>query len=150
MVLFLLLLIIHFQTWASFTEESNLWTYSEINKSHPVLTNADEKKIIQLREEISSKIKKKFSLEIILTPKINAYATLDDSGNPKVNITYGMYKHNKMNVNVLKLLVCHELGHAFGGLPKQNRGNSELKSWSTAEGQADYYSILECAKKLSL
>ncbi|MBD63840.1 MAG: hypothetical protein CME62_01425 [Halobacteriovoraceae bacterium] len=150
MKLFLLLCILHSQTWASFSEESGLWSYTEKNKSQLILTEADEKKIALLKQEISSQIKKNFSLNIVLSPQINAYATLDDSGNPKVNITYGMFSHNKMNNNVLKLLVCHELGHAFGGLPKQNRGNSELKSWSTAEGQADYYSILECAKKLQL
>lgn len=43
----------------------------------------------------------------------------------------------------LELILCHELGHHLGGTPLASR-----QGWSSSEGQADYYSTLECAKEL--
>lgn len=55
----------------------------------------------------------------------------------------GMLAHPKMNPNAFRLLVCHELGHAFGGPPMKSR-----TGWSSTEGQADYYSAKFCARNL--
>jgi hypothetical protein len=44
--------------------------------------------------------------------------------------------------------MCHELGHHFGGAPKNFRGRSERRSWSSAEGQADYFASNKCMPKL--
>lgn len=107
-------------------------------------------KSMTLQHQMSTQIELPFSLSIISSPDINASASIDDVGNPVVQITEAMFHHPKMNPNAIMLLICHELGHVFGGVPKQMRGRSSQRSWSTAEGQADYYSILFCAKKLKL
>lgn len=79
---------------------------------------------------------------------INAYATRDEHDNPVINITGGMAGHPNLSVDGLALVICHELGHFLGGAPKKNRGRTTLKSWSSAEGQADYYATSYCIKKL--
>ena len=48
------------------------------------------------------------------------------------------------------LLFCHEIGHFRGGAPFKNRGRSQKLSWSSAEGQADYYSTAICLKDFAV
>lgn len=40
-------------------------------------------------------------------------------------------------------VICHEIGHHFDGFPKQIGS-----SWSSFEGQADYFSTLKCMKEV--
>ena len=77
----------------------------------------------------------------------NAYATWTKDNKPQIVFTKGVLNHNLMNKNVLMLLICHELGHFYGHSPKQKRGRSNKESWSSAEGQADFYATAVCMKK---
>src|SRR5690606_4595293 len=79
---------------------------------------------------------------------INAYASLDMEDNPIINITGGMLTHPEMTSDAIGLIICHELGHFYGGSPKKLRGRSTKRSWSSAEGQADYFATAHCMKKL--
>ncbi len=47
--------------------------------------------------------------------------------------------HKYLTTDGLAMVACHEIGHFLGGEPKKLRGRSNKKSWSSAEGQADYY-----------
>lgn len=78
----------------------------------------------------------------------NAYASFDDEGAPYVLLTEGMINHRMMNQDSVNLVICHELGHFLAGSPKKNRGRSQKKSWSSAEGQADYFATAYCMKAL--
>lgn len=80
--------------------------------------------------------------------EVNAHATLDEDGTPKIIITGGMARHPEMNNDGLAFIFCHEAGHPFGGAPKQLRGQSQLRSWSSAEGQADYFAATKCLPTL--
>jgi hypothetical protein len=77
----------------------------------------------------------------------NAYATRDMQDNPIIRITGGMMRNPHLNSDGMALILCHELGHFLGGEPKKLRGSSTKKSWSSAEGQADYYATAVCLKK---
>ena len=55
----------------------------------------------------------------------------------------GVLKTNKISDDVLSLIVCHELGHHLAGYPFKDDSN-----WSSAEGQADYFSTHACAPRL--
>lgn len=81
-------------------------------------------------------------------PAVNAYATHDDNDNPVINITGGMLGHDLLTQDGLAIILCHEVGHFLGGEPKKLRGRSTKKSWSSAEGQADYFAIANCTKKV--
>lgn len=81
-------------------------------------------------------------------PAVNAYATRDDQNNPVINVTGGMLGYELLTKDGLALILCHELGHFLGGEPKKLRGRSSKKSWSSAEGQADYFATASCIKKV--
>lgn len=68
-----------------------------------------------------------------------------------VDMYGGLARHSTITSDALALVVCHELGHHLGGAPKKlNRSNPTLSSWSTSEGQADYFSTLKCLRKVFL
>lgn len=74
---------------------------------------------------------------------VNAYADRSDS--KKWNITFygGLARHPEITIDAFTLVVCHELGHHIGGAPKKTENK-----WSSAEGQADYFSTLKCLRKV--
>jgi hypothetical protein len=79
---------------------------------------------------------------------VDAFATRDDENNPVIVIQGGLGRHRHMNQNGLYLILCHELGHHYGGAPKSFRGSSKRRSWSSAEGQADYFATNKCMTRM--
>jgi hypothetical protein len=75
---------------------------------------------------------------------VDAFATRDDQNNAVVVMNGGLARHPQMTRDAFLLLICHEIGHHLGGAPKVLRGNSGLRGWSSAEGQADYYATSKC------
>ncbi len=49
----------------------------------------------------------------------------------------GLINSDFMTIDGVALIVCHELGHGFGGPPYKRSG-------STSEGQSDYFATGEC------
>tara|TARA_B100001971_G_scaffold215193_1_gene260080 strand:- start:167564 stop:168265 length:702 start_codon:yes stop_codon:yes gene_type:complete len=78
------------------------------------------------------------------------YATRTLAKEPK--IVYSQSKFSSLSLKELEitLLFCHELGHFDGGAPFKLRGRTERKSWSSSEGQADYYSTIKCIKEFEI
>jgi hypothetical protein len=75
---------------------------------------------------------------------VNAYAS--QSGNTwKVAMFGGLARHEVITADGFALVVCHELGHHLGGLPKKR----ELfgSTWASNEGQADYFGTMKCLRK---
>lgn len=98
-------------------------------------------------------VKEKYGKELIVRrlwdeDRVNAKATRDDDNNPVIVINGGLARHMDMNPDALLLIMCHELGHHYGGAPKNFRGRSTRRSWSSAEGQADYFASNKCMPKL--
>lgn len=94
-------------------------------------------------------IKKRFNKTLIIEKKwnegtVDASATRDDLDNPVVIMNGGLARHPLMTKDAFLLLICHEIGHHLGGAPKSFRGNSGLRGWSSAEGQADYFATSKC------
>lgn len=92
-----------------------------------------------------------------LPPEVDLLITLE-SMNPRVNaeinkngdvisisVLGGMLNHPNIDTNSFLLLLCHEIGHFLGGPPLKSRGG-----WSSTEGQADYFSTLNCIKKTGI
>ncbi|MBY0415912.1 MAG: hypothetical protein K2Q18_17195 [Bdellovibrionales bacterium] len=75
---------------------------------------------------------------------VDAFATRDDDNNAVVVMNGGLARHPDLTIDGFLVLICHEIGHHLGGAPKNLRGNSGLRSWSSAEGQADYYATSKC------
>ena len=94
-------------------------------------------------------LKKKFGKELFIaadwqSPSVNASMTRDMKDNPVMKVSGGILRHPDMNADSFIFILCHELGHYMGGAPKAFRGNSEKRSWSSVEGQADYFAASKC------
>jgi hypothetical protein len=74
---------------------------------------------------------------------VNAYIHQIDK-TWQISIFGGLARHPEITPDALVLVLCHELGHPLGGAPKWNKW---LGSWSSTEGQADYFATLKCLRK---
>ena len=92
--------------------------------------------------------------------KISESQTIGGSAHHEVDhlaivLDKGLFQTSRLTPDGLRMLICHELGHLFGGAPRRNvppewDGPSAHDGLSlmTSEGQADYYASLVCFKKL--
>lgn len=124
------------------TEGEDYLFNNPVETTHKFNSNA----LKGLKQAIEQEIGHKLILKVAEEDRLNAFATFNNKDQPVITLTRGLINHSNTTQDVIVLLICHEAGHFFGGYPKQMRGNSSKKSWSTAEGQADYYSIINCAK----
>lgn len=62
----------------------------------------------------------------------------------RVVLLGGMARHKEMTPDGFSLIICHELGHHFGGFPRL----SGETSWASIEGQADYFASSKCLREL--
>ncbi len=61
-----------------------------------------------------------------------------------IEATMGLAKNPRMTLDAIAGVICHELGHFLGGRPKKSKQNG---SWSSFEGQADYFATSQCLRK---
>lgn len=97
--------------------------------------------------------------ELVITKKMESpleLASADISGEKfEVILHGGLLKSPKMNPDLLRLTLCHEIGHLFGGAPYRPappEWDGPMQGEDTffsAEGQADYYSSLSCFRQLA-
>lgn len=81
--------------------------------------------------------------------EVNAYATQDD-GNFTIKLYGGLARSEVLTEDGFALVVCHELGHHFGGGIKKimtHPQHGTITLWSVSEGEADYWASLKCIKK---
>jgi hypothetical protein len=134
-----------------FPESSLRYPYNNksIQLSEFEVRNQIERFQIALEPVVSGELNKKLIVELDWdNDRVNALATRDDNNNPVIQILGGMARHPEMTRDALLLVLCHELGHHLGGAPRQFRGQSALRSWSSAEGQADYYAAAKCLRRI--
>jgi hypothetical protein len=73
---------------------------------------------------------------------VNAYA--EQNGNEwKVSMFGGLARHPETTPDGFAEVICHEIGHHLGGMPKYAG-----MSWAAVEGQADYFATLKCMHKM--
>lgn len=72
-----------------------------------------------------------------------------------LKINSGLLNSIRLTPDSLRMLICHELGHLFGGAPRKNipiewDGPTGIdgRSLLSSEGQSDYYASAVCFKKL--
>lgn len=133
--------------------ESHL-RFSHKAKSVDGLTEFSAKRLIEnfqkvMNEEVQKQMNKKLIVELDWkNDRVNASATRDDDNNPVIKMLGGMARHPRLTKDGFLMILCHELGHHLGGAPKKLRGRSTKRSWSSAEGQADYYATSKCFPKI--
>ena len=80
-------------------------------------------------------------------PGLGAGSRFDtDTSGPTFRILLwgGFVRAEKMTRPVLEFTLCHELGHFLGGSPRQVFS----ESWSSAEGQADWWAASVCLPRV--
>jgi len=65
-----------------------------------------------------------------------------------VRISGGLARRPELIPDGVTLILCHELGHHFGGFPFEPNSPPIGAEWAAAEGQADYFSTAVCARKI--
>lgn len=73
---------------------------------------------------------------------VNAYANQNGS-DWEVHMFGGLARRKEITPDGFSMVVCHELGHHFGGFAYYGEGE-----WAASEGQADYFALHSCAKKI--
>lgn len=128
--------------------------FSVNDKSLDGMTEAEFNQLIErAKSAMSLEVRKITGKNLIMNgqwndPKVDAHATRDESNNPVVVINGGLARHPQMSRDGLLLIICHEIGHHLGGAPKSFRGNSKIRSWSSAEGAADYFATSKCLPRI--
>lgn len=84
----------------------------------------------------------------------DAYATTKidrtDAKTRIIQITGGFARHEMMTADAFALLLCHEIGHHFGGapIPIETRDHFGELAYISGEGQADYFATLKCMRRV--
>lgn len=96
-----------------------------------------------------------FSPHKILIESINSsesliYATRTLEKKPKIVFSHTLFQKLQLKEIEETLLFCHELGHFKAGAPFKKRGRTNLDSWSSSEGQSDFFSTVHCIKEFDL
>lgn len=90
------------------------------------------------------------------SPLNSASADRDLNGDYIVRVDRGLLRSPRLTDDVLRLILCHELGHLFGGpprkpLPPEWDGPTAPDGGSlfSAEGQADVYAARACFRRIA-
>jgi hypothetical protein len=88
-----------------------------------------------------------YTLEYILRwdeAEGNAFTSVGKEGKEVTFLfTGGLVRGRYMTKDGLLFAACHEMGHHLGGFPKE-----KILTWSSTEGEADYFANLQCMKEI--
>lgn len=114
------------------------------------ITKKDFNSLINSLEKLYQKDAKALGKRLSISGRwgskvVNAYAYQLIPGVMTVRVLGGIAKHPLMTKDALAMVVCHEVGHHLGGVPRKAE---RMNVWSSAEGQGDYFATLQCLKRL--
>ncbi len=143
-IIFLLICFIPFSSLAC---DGGMFKQNIYSSSNNSLTEKKFREVLtDFQKTFSPEVKKKHKADLLVygqwaSDSINAYAERDMNA-WIITLYGGMARHKRLTLDGLKLILCHELGHHLGGAPKKG-----TNKWSSAEGQADYFSTMKCLRK---
>ncbi len=74
---------------------------------------------------------------------VNAFATRKGS-QWIVQMYGGLARHGEITSDGFALVLCHEIGHHLGGVPRYPGQNG----WASNEGQSDYFAATKCLRRV--
>jgi len=138
----------NFQT--KFVEDNDLWMEDDIN-SKAGITKEMFNAVIAAGLEIYKPMATENDEKLIINANwSNSTVNADCSrnyGRVTVNMYGGLARRSEVTPEGFALVLCHELGHAYGGTPylyDYDKGQDAM----SAEGQSDYYGSKECLRKI--
>ncbi len=75
-------------------------------------------------------------------PEVNAFASRPRPGIWQIAMYGGLARRPEVTDDGFAMVVCHELGHQFGGYPYARL------DWAASEGQSDYFATQACARNI--
>lgn len=133
-------LIVTFQTVLGFAFDPKLLIFNEFTNTY---------------EPMAREQGVQFTIEI--DPKNSSTSAAAEVSEKKwiLSLSGGLLNHPNLHPDVLRIILCHELGHILGGAPRRNLpfdwqgpvAKDGLSSISS-EGQADYYATRSCFRLL--
>lgn len=94
---------------------------------------------------------KNLHFRVVSNESSAAEAKLDAGGNLEVVVNTGLLNRPNLTPDGLRMVICHELGHIFGGAPRKSipaewdgAVANDGRSFFSSEGQADYYASASC------
>ena len=131
-----------------FMEDNDMWI-SVDQKSDNGMTEEIFNAVIDKVENVYAPIVDKAGGRLNIQRKwadgtVNAYASRRGR-TYNVAMFGGLARHPVVTADAFALVVCHELGHHLGGIPKMP---GFFARCATNEGQSDYYASLKCMRKV--
>lgn len=132
----------------SWVEDNDLWKEDNVNFAESNVTEEMFNDIISAAEELYAPIASEWKEELVINRNwtdstVNANAWRDGKGATEINMYGGLARRAEVVPAGFALVLCHELGHLYGGKPYIHVG---LKM--AAEGQSDFYGSSWCLKNV--
>lgn len=128
---------------------NDLWKQDRLNNifAENVAEETMFNKIVDAGYEIYKPMADQWKEKLVINKKwTNSTVNADTSrffGKVTINMYGGLARRKEINPEGFALVLCHELGHAYGGIPYIQKYNK-----MSAEGQADYYGAKECVRAI--
>lgn len=126
----------------SFAPPNDLWKEDSLNFA-PNISKEKFIAIIEAAKEVYAPIAKANGDRLTVNARWDD-ATVNANcsrmfGSVTINMYGGLARRDEITPDGFALVLCHELGHAYGGKPY-------IQAWRrmSAEGQADYYGVGDC------
>ncbi len=133
-------------SYVSFVEDNDLWKEDDINAKSGITKEVFEKVIaagLKIYKPIATANNESLSIknnwdDATVNANCSRYF-----GSVTINMYGGLARREEVNMEGFALVLCHELGHAYGGRPY-------ISDWQkmSAEGQSDYYGTHDCLRKV--
>ncbi len=108
-----------------------------------------------LYQPVAKNLGKAFEVVTEDTSYIGAGAEFDGQVY-RVRVSRGLLESEKLDPDTFRMILCHEVGHLFGGGPRKHLPPEwegivahDGLSHMTSEGQSDYYAAVSCFRKLA-
>jgi hypothetical protein len=139
--------VLPFLTFLFIISSPNAWSAIEVSEARNVLAIFEQEVISRVAETFHAQFEFQYQTNMIF-PQPYVAASANRSGMEwNVAIWGASTLHPKLTRDGFVILVCHELGHHFGGAPFKKEDDGSMR-WSSAEGQADFYATSVCAKRM--
>lgn len=130
-----------------FAPENDAYLQDNVHKSLSGITEAEFNESIKQVSAIYEPLAKQHRAVLRISGAwndntVNAYTTRVGS-NWIVQMFGGLSRREEITLDGFKLVICHELGHNFGGYPLMSS-----MMWPSAEGQSDYFASYACGRLL--
>lgn len=149
LVLFLVSCGVEARERHSFMPENDLWREDNFALLGSEMTEELFTEIIRIGGDLYAPVARQWGENLYINElwwdsTVNASAWRDGRGNTEIRMYGGLSRRPEVTPLSFALVLCHELGHLYGGTPY-----IEPRLYLSAEGQADHFGAGWCLKNIA-